>query len=68
MFRNFRFKNIQTENIEVNLWYKKNKHLNITKFDDIEEALECGKTFSDKLKLDLLDATEKGNSQWIEKE
>ena len=52
----------------VNLWYKGNKHFEIAEFAEIDSALEFGKAFSYKLKLDLLDATEKGNSQWIEKE
>ena len=59
------FNNKQTENVEVNLWYKKNKHLNITNFDDLNLALECGRKFSEKLNLDLLDATIKGNSKWV---
>ena len=52
----------------VNLWYKGNKHFEIVEFGEFDPALEFGKTFSDRLKLDLLDATEKGNSKWIENE
>lgn len=50
----------------VNLWYKGNKHFEIAEFAEFDSALEFGKVFSNKLKLDLLDATEKGNSKWIE--
>lgn len=58
----------KTENsFLINLWYKGNKHFEIAEFAEFDSALEFGKTFSDKLKLDLLDATEKGNSKWIEK-
>ncbi|MEO8517318.1 MAG: hypothetical protein ABI426_11255 [Flavobacterium sp.] len=61
------FRNTSSEEHEVNLWYKKNKHLGIDSFEKFEQAFECGKKFSDKLNLDLLDATVKGDSKWIEK-
>lgn len=51
----------------VNLWYKGNKHFEIAEFNDTKSAFEFGEMFSDKLKLDLLDATVKGDSKWIEK-
>lgn len=51
----------------VNLWYKGNKHFKIVDFDDLTQAFEFGLLFSNKLNLDLLDATEKGNSKWIDK-
>lgn len=60
------FKNTNADNYEINLWYKSNKHLNITCFEDLNKAIECGKLFSIKLNIDLLDATEKGNSKWID--
>ncbi|WP_313804726.1 hypothetical protein [Flavobacterium sp.] len=61
------FKNTATENYEVNLWYKGNKHFNVCTFEDFQPAFDFGLHFSNRLNLDLLDATEKGNSKWIEK-
>lgn len=61
------FKDNQNEWFEVNLWYNKNKHLNISNFDNFDTALEYGKKFARKIEIDLLDATEKGNFKWIEK-
>jgi hypothetical protein len=61
------FKNPKNEYVEINLWYDKNKHFNICNYEFIDEALEFGIIFSNKLKLDLLDATEKGNFKWIDK-
>lgn len=52
---------------EVNLWYKGNRHYKMYAFDEKEPAFQFGQMVSDKLKLDLLDATEKGSSKWIEK-
>lgn len=60
------FKN-QKEEFEVNLWYSKNKHYKMYIYETIEEAFLFGKTISNRLNIDLLDATEKGNSKWIDK-
>jgi hypothetical protein len=61
------FKNPKEE-FEVNLWYVKNKHYTMYTYEDYEGAMLFGRTISDKLNIDLLDATEKGNFKWIEKE
>ncbi|GAA4080330.1 hypothetical protein GCM10022389_28060 [Flavobacterium cheonanense] len=34
---------------------------------NINEAMSFGLLFSNKLNIDLLDATEKGNFKWIDK-
>lgn len=54
------------ENYEVNLWYVGNKHYRMYDFDEKEPAMKFAKMVSQKLNIDLLDATEKGNSKWIE--
>ncbi len=59
------FHNVGAEQFEVNLWYEGNKHFNILNFDESQPALNYGRLFAAKLNLKLLDATEKGNSQWI---
>ena len=62
------FRNPRNDVFEVNLWYKGNKHFNVSNFDDFEPAFQFGLHFSNRLNIDLLDASEKGNSKWIEKE
>jgi hypothetical protein len=60
------FKNAK-EQFEVNLWYKGNKHYKMYVFDEKKAAMDFAEHVADKLKIDHLDATEKGNSKWIEK-
>jgi hypothetical protein len=60
------FKNAK-EQFEVNLWYKGNKHYKMYVFDEKAAAMEFAEHVAAKLKIDHLDATEKGNSKWIEK-
>lgn len=55
------------EEYEVNLWYKGNKHYKMYTFIEKEHAHKFGVMVAQKLNIDLLDATEKGNNKWIEK-
>jgi hypothetical protein len=52
----------------TNLWYVKNKHYKMYSFENKEAAYQFALDISNKLNIDLLDATEKGNFQWIEKQ
>lgn len=52
----------------TNLWYVKNRHYKMYDFEDKEAAYQFALDISNKLNIDLLDATEKGNFIWIEKE
>ena len=52
----------------TNLWYVKNKHYKMYSFENKEAAYQFALEISNKLNIDLLDATEKGNFQWIEKQ
>ena len=61
------FKNPGSDFVEINLWYSNNKHFNVCKYEYIDEAMNFGLMFSNKLNIDLLDATEKGNFKWIDK-
>lgn len=54
------------ETYAINLWLKKNRIYSLCRFDDFDSALEAGKIIAKKLKIDLLDATEKGNFKWVE--
>lgn len=60
------FKNAKDE-FEANLWYGKNNHYQMYTFEAFEEALNFGKIIAEKFELDILDATEKGNFEWIDK-
>jgi hypothetical protein len=51
----------------VSLWYKTNKHYILCYSEEKEKALCIAENIAVKLNIDLLDATEKGNSKWIEK-
>lgn len=48
---------------QINLWYHTNKHFNICTFKKSKEAFEIAQKFANKLNIDLLDATENGNSK-----
>lgn len=52
---------------QVNLWYVKNKHYKMYTFAEKDSALKFGASVALKLNIDLLDATERGNSKWIDK-
>ncbi|MDR7211206.1 hypothetical protein [Flavobacterium piscis] len=52
----------------TNLWYVKNRHYKMCDFKNKESAYQFCLNLSNKLNIDLLDATEKGNFKWIEKE
>lgn len=49
------------------LWYKGNKHQVLCGFKDLDSVMVYGVDISNKLNIDLLDATEKGNFKWVDK-
>lgn len=57
---------INDSEFEVNLWYSRNKHYKMYTITEKEHALKFGLMVAQKLNIDLLDATEKGNSKWID--
>lgn len=61
------FKNSKKE-FEANLWYGKNNKYKMYVFEKHEDALNFGNTIALKFNLDILDATEKGNFKWLEKQ
>jgi hypothetical protein len=61
------FKNSKEE-FEVNLWYATNKHYNMYTYESFQEAFLFGKEIATRLNLDLLDATEKGDFKWVDKQ
>ena len=56
----------EKQEYQVNLWYIGNKHYNMYSFDEKEMAFKLANHVANKLNLDLLDATERGNNKWIE--
>ena len=58
------FKN-KDDSFGTNLWYKVNRHFKMYSFENEEAARKFSVEIAKKLNIDLLDATEKGNSKWI---
>ena len=52
----------------TSLWYVKNRHYKMYSFENKDAACQFSLDISNKLNIDLLDATEKGNFKWLEKE
>jgi hypothetical protein len=55
------------DTFNTNLWCEGNRHYKMYSFETKESAYNFSLNLSNKLKIDLLDATEKGNRIWIEK-
>ena len=53
---------------KVNLWYDKNKHFTLYEKNNFESALELAYILSEKLNIDLLDATIPNDFKWIDKD
>lgn len=49
----------------INLWYDKNKHINIFTFFDKEKAFEIAFEIADQLNIKLLDATKQNNYKYL---
>jgi hypothetical protein len=54
------------EYFEVNLWYYGNRHYNMYTFNEKSDAMKFAADVAKKLSIDLLDATKKNDSKWIE--
>lgn len=51
----------------VNMWYENNKILNLFVTEKFDMAIQNGFHIANKLHIDLLDASVKGNQKWINK-
>jgi len=51
---------------QINLWYNTNKRIFISSSNTYDTALEIGKKLAIKLNIDLLDASDPHNSEWVE--
>ncbi len=51
---------------EVNLWYKKNQHVNLYEEASFEDAYRVAFRISDFLKINLLDSTETHKAKWVD--
>jgi hypothetical protein len=52
----------------TNLWCVGNRHYQMYTFETKDAAYKFSLDVAKKLKIDVLDSTERGNSKWIEKE
>ncbi|WP_431156888.1 hypothetical protein [Winogradskyella poriferorum] len=53
---------------EVNLWYDRNKHFKLYEGNDYLQNFMIGFEISEKLNIDLLDATVPNDYKWIDKD
>ncbi len=51
---------------EINLWYNKNRHFNISNYTKEVNALFAGEKLAKKLNINFLDATDPHHSKWVE--
>ena len=62
------YKNYSDRDFEIYVWLSETKKKSISVHLDLESAFSYALKIADGLKVDLLDATEKGNFKWVEKE
>ncbi|PHR70730.1 MAG: hypothetical protein COA67_07960 [Lutibacter sp.] len=53
---------------ELNLWFYKNEHYKVFHYFDFDDAILDAFQISEKLQIDLLDASVKNNHRWIDKD
>ena len=54
--------------IVLNLFYERNKKITVYKTEQITDAFKVASHIADALIIDLLDATEKGDYKWVDKD
>jgi hypothetical protein len=54
--------------IVLNLFYEQNKKITVYKTKDVKDAFDVASHIADALLIDLLDATEKGDYKWVDKQ
>jgi len=54
--------------IVLNIFYGQNKKITVYKTKNVKDAFDVAAHISDALLIDLLDATEKGNFKWVDKD
>ncbi|MEN2402053.1 hypothetical protein GKZ90_0019845 [Flavobacterium sp. MC2016-06] len=72
VFENIRYISVHRNNrdrdFEIKIWLTETKKETISIFFDLESAFKFATNIAVGLDINLLDATEKGNFKWIEKE
>lgn len=53
---------------ELNLWFYKNEHYKVFRYSEFYDAFLDAFQISEKLQIDLLDASVKNNHRWIDKD
>ena len=59
------YNNSDSNVIEVNLWYNKNKHFTMSVFDNANSGIEAAQLIAKKLNIDVWDATNPRNGFWL---
>ena len=54
----------QREEIELNLWYNKNKHFTLSYFEDQATSIEVARSIAKKLNIDFWNAIDPRNGYW----
>ncbi|WP_298900815.1 hypothetical protein [uncultured Psychroserpens sp.] len=54
--------------IVLNLFYERNKKITVYKTENVKDAFNVASHIADALIIDLLDATEKGDYKWVNKD
>jgi len=62
------YKNYSDRDFEIYVWLSSTKKKSISVHLDLDSAFNYALKIADGLQVDLLDATEKGNFKWVEKE
>jgi len=62
------YKNYSDRDFEIYIWLSETQKKSISVHLDLQSAFDYALKIANGLEVDLLDATEKGNFKWIEKE
>lgn len=62
------YKNYSDRDFEVQIWLSDTKKKSVSIHFNVQSAYSLASKIANGLQVDLLDATERGNFKWIEKE
>ena len=62
------YKNYSDRDYEIKIWLSDTKKITVSVHLDAKSAFQLASSIANGLEIDILDATEKGNFKWIEKD
>ncbi|SHL30136.1 hypothetical protein SAMN05444366_0279 [Flavobacterium saccharophilum] len=62
------YKNYSDRDYEIKIWLSDTKNKKVSVHLDVASAFNLANSIADGLEVDLLDATEKGNFKWVDKD